>query len=172
MMRAFGQCQCVCLSKLHILHARICIRLAAGSHDWAFASPLRAARPKPELLGALRPDETKIYSTGSAYLQTVFRWLVMNGHRSGQARSTKVGTQYDGIRCVRRQRAAMVPLHAVGLHSSSKQKRYKVMKVLVQYVQMNLSNTDLISDDLSSLFHASDAEVSVRMTFSGSNPMP
>ena len=66
----------------------------------------------------------------------------------------------------------MVPLHAVGLHSSSTQKRYKVTKVLVQYVQMNLSNTDLISDDLSSLFHASDAEVSVRMTFSGSIPMP
>ena len=43
MMRAFGQYECVCLSRLHILHARICIRLAAGSHDWAFAPP-RAAR--------------------------------------------------------------------------------------------------------------------------------
>ncbi len=50
MMRAFGQYQCVCLSTLHILYARICIRLSAGSHDWAFAS-----RPKPELPLLLDP---------------------------------------------------------------------------------------------------------------------
>ena len=64
-----------------------------------------------------------------------------------------------GAASVRMQCAAMVPVHAVGLHSSSTQKRYKVTKVFVQYVQMHVSSTDLISDDLSSLFHTSDAKV-------------
>ena len=71
---------------------------------------LWAARPKPELLGAVRPDGTQIYSTGSAYRQTVSRLLVMNGRSSAEARATKVGRQYDGIQCVRRQRAPMVPI--------------------------------------------------------------
>ncbi len=77
---------------------------------WLFL--LRGARPKPELLGAVRPDGTQIYSTGSAYTQTVSRLLVMNGRSSAEARATKVGRQYDGIQCVRRQRAPMVPIIA------------------------------------------------------------
>ena len=60
----------------------------------------------------MRPDGTQIYSTGSAYTQTVSRLLVMNGRSSAEARATKVGRQYDGIRCVRRQRAPMVPIIA------------------------------------------------------------